>query len=138
VELFILWVLFGITCMVIASNKNRDGCGWLFLGFLLGPFAILMILASPALPTRKSFIETKDGPKTKKCPFCAEDILNAAIVCKHCGRDLPKPEPRTPPPQSQPSIQQTTTPQEDPDVQRIKKLVAANATADGGNDQQSS
>lgn len=24
----------------------------------------------------------------KNCPFCAEDINNKAIVCKHCGRDL--------------------------------------------------
>ena len=24
----------------------------------------------------------------KQCPFCAEDIKAAAIVCKHCGREL--------------------------------------------------
>jgi len=30
----------------------------------------------------------EDQKETRECPFCAEDILAKAIVCKHCGREV--------------------------------------------------
>jgi hypothetical protein len=34
----------------------------------------------------------------KTCPYCAEDIQDAAVVCKHCGRELAAGSARPPAP----------------------------------------
>ena len=40
----IIWILFGIGCVIAASNKNRSVVGWFLWGILLGPFGLLYIL----------------------------------------------------------------------------------------------
>lgn len=49
-ELILLWLLFAFTALVIASGKRRSKGGWFLAGFLLGPFALIMVACLPALP----------------------------------------------------------------------------------------
>ena len=79
IGVFLVWLICWIVSISEGNQKNIPGAGW--LGFLLGPMGLLIVLLMS---------HREDPSETRICPICAERIKAQAVVCRHCGRDLPK------------------------------------------------
>lgn len=78
---FFLYLVASLHVGLVAKTKGRNPITFFLLTILFTPLITGLVLAvmKPEMNSSKS---------TKKCPYCAEDILIEAIKCKECGSSL--------------------------------------------------
>ena len=90
----IIWVACGIGAAAIASSKNKSAGGWLFLGLLLGPLAILIVGFMKAEEAPTDTLETKKRIEKLKVMGDAEALAEMIVdetdlsVCRNAAEAL--------------------------------------------------
>lgn len=100
----VIAVLYFLPAVVARKKPNASSVfvinlffGWTFVGWVIA-LAMAVNNPAPAPPARQQPLQQEpvtsapaaiEATTERKCPYCAEDIRAAAVVCKHCGRDLP-------------------------------------------------
>lgn len=87
VPFLLFWVVPAFLVARAASRKSRSYWGFLVISLIIGWLIPAIVV-----------LAMKREPKSsgRSCPFCAEQIQFAAILCPHCHQDLgpaPKPDP---------------------------------------------
>lgn len=79
---FVGHIILAFVAGSVASSKGRSSVRYFLLSLIFSFFvAILVLLAVPA-------VKAVSTEETRECPFCAEQVLARARVCKHCAKEI--------------------------------------------------
>jgi hypothetical protein len=71
---FIIWLIC-VAISAVVGAKRGNPLGGTFLGVVLGPIGLLIVLLS-------------EDKYRVPCPFCAEKIQKKAKICPFCRKEL--------------------------------------------------
>lgn len=84
--MILIWVPSFIAGLVIGAQKGHPALG-LFLGLILGPIGVIILLFIPNDKGKAEAITLASGD-LQKCPYCAEFVKSEALICRFCGKEL--------------------------------------------------
>ena len=92
--LFVFWIVMAIAVAVAASVKGYNWFLWFIYGFLLWPVALVHVLVRKRAAEIAPAASTPQPPRLAErraaCPFCSEQVVTTAKVCRFCGHELPE------------------------------------------------
>lgn len=83
-------LVFRAACNYLARRKGQAGTTWAIAGFFLNLVALLVLIGLPKKNGQSVRAETTKplSDEFKQCPYCAEQVRQAAIKCRFCQSDL--------------------------------------------------